>query len=170
MNMKTKLSLALLALALALPVAAAASSDEEAIEARAVEFAVAWNKHDPKAMAMLWAEDGDLINPFGRIARGRREIELLFADEHSTYTKDTMYTLDIRWIRMVKPDVAVATWDATISGMKTGDGSDMPPLEHMVTVVLVKREGKWWTLAARPMIPSPPPAPVPVDSPSPAGQ
>lgn len=170
MNSRRKLFLTLSALALVLPVAAAASSDEEAIEARAIEFAVAWNKHDPKAMAMLWAEDGDLINPFGRIARGRREIERLFADEHSTYTKGTMYTIDLKWIRMVKPDVAVATWDATISGMTTGDGSVMAPLEHMVTVVVVKRDGKWWTVAARPMIPSPPPAPVPADSPSPAGQ
>lgn len=162
--LKTMLvSLALLALAL--PSGAGASPDEEAIQARAMEFSAAWNKHDAKAMAMLWAEDGDLINPFGRTAKGRREIEQLFAEEHATITKGTTYSIQPKWIRMVKPDVAVATWDAVISGIKTADGSAMPPLEHMVTVVVVKRDGKWWTVAARPMIPSPPPIPTPAIEP-----
>src|SRR5438552_14053874 len=32
------------------------------IKARGDAFAAAWNKHDPKAMAALWAADGDLID------------------------------------------------------------------------------------------------------------
>jgi hypothetical protein len=32
-------------------------------------------------------------------------------------------------------------------------------------VVLVKKDGKWWTVAARPMIPAPPPLPTPATAP-----
>ena len=69
-------SLVLFALALAVPLGAAASpTDEETIKAQVMAFAAAWDKHDPKAMAAFWAEDGDLVNPFGEMAKSRTEVE-----------------------------------------------------------------------------------------------
>ena len=52
-------------------------------EVRAVEdaFVAAWNKHDTKALAAGWAPDGDLINPFGRWAKGRAEVEKLLGEQ-----------------------------------------------------------------------------------------
>ncbi|HEX9148245.1 MAG TPA: hypothetical protein VF958_03705, partial [Thermoanaerobaculia bacterium] len=61
-----------------LAVAASEKGGSEAqVRARSQEFAASWNRHDPKAMAGVWAADGDLINPFGRTAKGRNEIEKL---------------------------------------------------------------------------------------------
>jgi len=137
-------------------------SDEELIDARAMEFAAAWNEHDPNAMAMLWAEDGDFVNPFGRVARGREEVEKLFAADHTGIMKGTTYSMTLKWVNMVKPDVAVATWDGTVSGMRAPDGTALPALDHLVTVVTMKKDGKWWTVAARAMAPVPmAPAPMP---------
>ena len=51
--------------------AAADDTDTAAIHARTQEFLAAWNRHDAKEMAAVWAPDGDLVNPFGRAAKGR---------------------------------------------------------------------------------------------------
>ena len=54
-------------------------------------------------------------------------------------------------------DAAVLDWDSDIVGMKAPDGSDLPPFEHHVTVVLAKKDGSWWIVSARPVsyIPTP---------------
>ncbi len=154
-------SLVLFALALAVPLGAAASpTDEETIKAQVMAFAAAWDKHDPKAMAAFWAEDGDLVNPFGEMAKSRTEVEQLFGEQHAGMMKGTTYAVTMRGIRMVAPGVAVATWDGVIKGMTAADGSPLPLFDHLVTVVVVKKGGTWQTAAARAMVPAqvPPPA------------
>ena len=127
-------------------------TDEELIDTRAMEFVAAWNEHDPKAMAMLAAAPPDPINPG----------EKLFAADHAGIMKGTTYSMTLKWVNMLKPDVAVATWDGTVSGMKAPDGTALPPLDHFVTVVTMKKDGEWWTVAARAMAPVPmAPAPMP---------
>lgn len=84
---------------------------------RVQEFAAAWNRHDPKALAAFWAPDGDLINPFGRVAKGRAEVEKLFTDEHSAFMKGTTFTLTGMTVRLLAPNIAFTDWDVEISGM-----------------------------------------------------
>jgi len=134
---------------------------EDAIRRLSADFAAAWAKDDAKAMAALWAPDGDLINPWLRVAKGRVEIEKLFQDEHSAAMKGTTYGIKFDGVRFLGPDTAIAEWDSTISGMKGPDGSAMPPLPHHVTMVLQQKEGKWWIVAGRPMIAPPPPGAPP---------
>jgi uncharacterized protein (TIGR02246 family) len=149
----------LVGLALAPFVHADSAADEKALKARADEFLAAWDKDDAKGLAAIFAPDGDLINPFGRVARGRAEVEKLFADEHATFTKGTHYNLTSLSTRLIGTDAAVQDWDIELTGMKGPDGSAMPPLKHHVTVVFEKKGGKWWALAARPAVPVPPPGP-----------
>jgi uncharacterized protein (TIGR02246 family) len=151
-----------LVLVLSVPLGAGASpTDEETITARVMAFAAAWDKHDAKAMAALWAEDGDLVNPFGEMAKSRAEVEQLFADQHAGMMKGTTYKVAMRGIRMVSPGVAVATWDGVINGMTAADGSPFPPFDHLVTVVVVKKGGTWQAASARAMVPAQAPAPAP---------
>ena len=86
---------------------AMAAGDEEAIQKRLDEFVAAWNNHDAEAMAALWAPDGDLINPFGRVAKGRPEVEKLFIDEHASFTKGTTYKVTSSLVRVLGSEVAV---------------------------------------------------------------
>src|SRR5688500_6010127 len=60
----------------------AADDDIAGVKKQCAAFVDAWNAHDPKAMAALFAEDGDAINPHGRVATGRAEVEKMFTDEH----------------------------------------------------------------------------------------
>jgi uncharacterized protein (TIGR02246 family) len=133
------------------------AADEKALKARADEFVAAWDKGDAKGLAAIFAPEGDLINPFGRVAKGRAEVEKLFAEEHASFTKNTHYDIRSLETRLVGADAAVQDWDVEMTGMKGPDGSAMPPLKHHVTVVYAKKGGQWWAVAARPAVAVPPP-------------
>lgn len=134
---------------------------EKEVRAASDAFAAAWNKDDAKAMAAGWAPDGDLINPFGRWAKGRAEVEKLFTDEHTTFMKGTTYSISNYMARFPSPAVAVVDWDGEIVGMHAPDGKAMPVFKHHVVDVYAKKGNKWWLLAARATAYLPPPAAPP---------
>jgi len=136
----------------------AKDSREAAIRADEAAFAAAWNKHDAKAMAAFWAQDGDLINPQGRVAKGRAEIEKLFQDEHSKGLKQSTYKPGPLTVRFIEPDIAFAESDSEISGATNPDGTSAPTFKAHVNRLLLKKGGKWWIVAARPVIYPPAPA------------
>ena len=137
----------------------ALAEDAREKEVRSVEeaFVTAWNKHDPKAMAAGWAPDGDLINPFGRWAAGRAEVEKLFSDEHTTVMKGSTYSLNNFKARFPSPAIGYADWDGEITGMQSQDGAAIPPFKHHVAALFAKKAGHWWIVAARAMAFLPPP-------------
>ena len=144
--------LLLLALPAGVAETKAQTRDEAAIRKVFADFAEAWGRDDAKSMASHWTEDGDLINPPGRRANGRTEIEALFADEHATVFKGTHITFSEGTIHFVKRDVAVFTTDYEVPGAHGPSGNEMTA-KGIVTSVMVKKKGKWWTLSARPMVP-----------------
>jgi len=137
--------------------AAQGSSDEQALRARADEFVAAWSHHDAKGLAAIWAPDGDLINPFGRVAKGRKAIEALFVDEHAGMMKGTTFTIDSRETRMLDATTAIQDWEVTVGGMMPPGATAPMSLKHHVTVVCVKKNGSWWVAAARPVVYTPAP-------------
>lgn len=141
--------------------AAVAADAEAAARSQAAAFAAAWGRHDAKAMAAFFAEDGTLINPGGRLAVGRGEVERLFADEQSTFMAKT--TLDVRVARVdrVTGDVVLVLWDALLHGAIGPDGK-ASDVNHQVTVVERRTADGWEVVAARPVVYLPPP---PVASP-----
>ena len=130
----------------------AQAGDEAAIRKVFADFAEAWGRDDAKSMASYWAADGDLINPQGRRANGRAEVETLLASEHATAFKGTHITFSEGTIHFVKPGVAVFTTDYEVPGMHVRDGTEMTA-KGILTSVMVKKHGKWWTYSARPMVP-----------------
>ncbi len=138
-----------------------AQSDEEQIRARAQEFADAWNKHDPMAMAYLWSASGDLINPLGRKASGLTEIVRLFESEQKDAMKQSTFSISNVKVRFLDPTTAILDEDAEITGVANPDGTTVTMKPH-VTAVLTKSGGKWWIVAGRAFAflpPPPPPAP-----------
>jgi len=136
----------------------AQKSDEQMILDRAQEFADAWNKHDPTALAYLWSADGDLINPMGRRASGLTEIQRLFADEQSKAMKNTTYTINSMKVRFLNPQMAIIDQDAEVSGIAAPDGTTMTMKPHVVALVS-KSGGQWWLTSVRAYTFVPPPPP-----------
>ena len=129
------------------------AKDEEAIKKVFTDFGAAWAKDDAKGMASFWTEDGDLINPAGRVANGRAEVEKLFEDEHASTFKGTQITFSGGTVRFVKSGVAIYTVNWEVPGAHGPDGKEMT-LKGVVTSVMVKKNGKWWTLAVRAVTPA----------------
>ncbi len=133
------------------------TTDAEAIKKVFADFAAAWEKDDAKGMAAFWTEDGDLVNPAGRLGKGRAEVEKLLADEHAALFKGTRITFTTNGIRFIGRDVAIYDAAFEIVGAHGPDGGELPPQKGLVTSLLVKKGGQWRTVAARPMLPAPAP-------------
>ncbi len=125
------------------------SSDAQDIQSIAPGFAAAWSRHDAKALAAYWATDGDLLSPWTELIKGREEIEKHFADEFLDKMRDSTLQLTINNVRMIDPETALLDSDFVISGMSIGGVKADPFSDHAI-FLLVKREGKWLILDARP--------------------
>src|SRR6185369_8194120 len=87
------------------------SVKEKQVRATSDAWVAAWNRHDPKSMAAAWTPEGALINPFGRLATGRAEIEKLFTEAHATFMKGTTYSITNYKVRFPSPAIGVADYD-----------------------------------------------------------
>jgi uncharacterized protein (TIGR02246 family) len=161
--MKKVLMLAAMVVGLMATFATLARADQKeedaAIGKRHDEWCAAWNSHDAKAMAGFFVADGELINPFGRHAKGTAEIEKLFDDEQKGVMAGTTYSGTIEGIRYIG-DVAIVDVAGEVAGMKNPEGAAMPVFKHHVTWIARKVDGKWMAEGARAfvLIPAPKPA------------
>lgn len=136
--------------------ASAMPSIEMAVQRLASSFADAWNSHDPKALASFFAEDGDLINPAGRAAFGRKEIEALFADDHSKASSASVMSQTVTRVRMLTPEFVVTTNQCHLTGMRLPN-DQTTTVDAIATMVLKNEGGGWRIVSARPMVPVSPP-------------
>src|SRR6266496_2493924 len=124
-------------------VAADPQADEAAIrdvvQARQQQ---AWNQHDAKAYAALFAEDGDVVNVVGWWWRGRKEIESQLSDAFAFIFRESTLTITHVDIRFLRPKIAVAHTRWTMSGAKTPP-TIPEPREGIQTLVLQKVGGNW---------------------------
>ncbi len=127
---------------------------ESAAQTLASNFAAAWNRHDAKALADFFVEDGDLINPAGRVANGKREIEALFADEHSRQFKATQMTQTVDRVRVLTPEILIATNRCAITGMRNPATDEPMPAQNAIATFVLRRDaGALRIVCARPMMP-----------------
>jgi uncharacterized protein (TIGR02246 family) len=144
-----------------------APGDDEAVRARIDGFATAWNNHSASEMASFWSEDGDLINPSGRVAKGRAMVQALFTDEQAAGMKDSHFQVRVSGVRVIADGaVAVTDWDITLTN-KAPDGATTATREFHAASVLQKVKGTWMFESVRPYVfmpkddkpPMPPPPP-----------
>lgn len=121
----------------------------EEFQKLAKTFESAWNKHDVQALADLWADDGNLITPWTDEYTGKKEIEAHFAKEHTDNMKNSQIALKVEHVRLIDSDIAFVDADMTLSGMILAGESAAPLHDHAV-FLLVKKDGGWKILIARP--------------------
>jgi len=79
----------------------------------------AWNQHDAKAYAALFAEDGDLVNVVGWWWKGRTEIESKLTDAFAFVFRESTLTITQVDVRFLTSEIAVAHMRWTMSGART---------------------------------------------------
>lgn len=118
------------------------SADEAAIRENVKQMESGWNTKSGALFAKPFAEDADYVVINGMYIKGRKTIETGHQQIFDTIYKDTTVTLNVKQIRFLRPDVAVAHVNAHRAGPTkelTGDA--------FLTLVLTK-EKQGWTIAA----------------------
>lgn len=134
-----------------MPTTSATIGIDQEVKTRLDEFARYWNNHDPKGMAAIWRKDGDLINPFGRRATGRSEVERLFNDEHSAWMRNSNCSVEDLKTRTIGTNLVISEWDHYVRNVDTGD-PNLTTLNVHVTCLLEKQGDNWYVVVARPVI------------------
>jgi uncharacterized protein (TIGR02246 family) len=161
--MKTSRRVALAAVGLvaaagfALVSSAAEEGDAAGVRRSCEAIVNAWNKHDAKAIAAVFAEDADMIGPDGTLHSGRAAVEKAFASDHGgPMRQSTLYILK-EPVRFPTPDVAVSDATAEVRDVVGPDG-EKATVKVLVTNVWKRADGKWWVFASRARLLPPPPA------------
>jgi uncharacterized protein (TIGR02246 family) len=156
--------------AVSAPPSRGAARDQDEADIRRVQArqADAWNRHDARAYAELFAEHGDVVNVVGWWWKGRAEIESKLTAAFAFVFRDSTMTITDVEVRFLAPEVAVAHVRWTMTGARTPP--DIPePREGIQTQTLQKTAGKW-LIAAFQNTNAVPETPFPQGPPSPAPQ
>ncbi len=103
----------------------------------------AWNRHDAKSFASLFAEDADLTNWIGQGVTGRDAIEKTTSLSFATRFKTSHQTTENIKVRLIKPDVASVDIWWNMTGAVDGAGQPRPPRRGILSWVVTKEEGRW---------------------------
>jgi len=102
----------------------------------------AWNRHDAKAYAALFTEDGDLVNVVGWWWKGRPQIEQKLTDAYIFVFRESTLTVNEVQIKFLTPEIAVAHVRWSMVGARTPQG--LPePRQGIQTLTLRKQTSKW---------------------------
>ena len=123
------------------------AADEKAIKAVVQEFLDARDANDPKRLGAVLTADADQQQTSGERRSGRDAVvKGSLSTQQSTGGKRTIAVDSIRFVAV---DVALA--DGRYDSVGRADGSDL----HMLTSIVLRREGGAWKIAAiRNMVPS----------------
>jgi uncharacterized protein (TIGR02246 family) len=123
--------------------AADRSADEAAIRANIAKFVKAYNAGDAKAVAALFAPDGQVVDKQGNTTEGRdaiaRTFEGLFEESPGRRIE-----VSVESIHFIGAELAVE-----VGTTKETSAPAEPPEYDRYTVLHVKRDGKWQMALAR---------------------
>ncbi len=112
------------------------AADRAAIRAAADSYVAAYNRGDAKAVARLWSDKGQWVEPDGKAVEGRaaiqKEMEVMFATSKGVHLE----LLDFS-VRFVTPDVAVEEGKVCVT--RPGD----EPSDSTYIAIDHKQNGRW---------------------------
>jgi uncharacterized protein (TIGR02246 family) len=102
----------------------------------------AWNKHDAKAYAALFTEDGDCVNVVGWWWKGRAEIKKKLSDAYTFVFKESVLTFKDVDVKFLSPDIAIVHTRWTMTGARTPKGIPEPQ-QGIQTMTVQKQSSQW---------------------------
>ncbi len=117
-------------------------TDDHAIRAVMDRFMEAWNHHDAKAFAAVFAEDADFTNVRGMGASGRAKIESFHAPVFaSIFSQSHLEYADIK-TRFLRPDLAAVDVGWKMTGAMDPQGN-LRDRNGLLNFVMEKNAGRW---------------------------
>ena len=121
-------------------------TDQQAIVAVMDRFVGAWNQHDAKAFAAVFAEDADFTNWRGEGVSGRSKIEEFHAPIFATIFKNSHQSYTAIKTRFIRPDVAAVDVHWQMTGATDAQGNPRPDRQGLLNFVMAKNAGEWQIL------------------------
>ena len=118
------------------------SADEAAIRQSIKDLEDGWNTKSGALFAKLFAEDADYVVINGIHIKGRAVIESQHERIFATIFKDTTIKLEVKQVRFLRPDVAVAN----VSGHR--DSTNKGLIQDAIITVVMTKDRQGWTIAA----------------------
>lgn len=153
--MNRVLAVSAVALALGAGIARAKPPDPQAqnvdpaLRQSIAQFNEAFNRGDARAVASFWAQDGTLINPAGREARGPAEVARVFGEDSKSILGGSTSVFTIRSVRQLSPDTVFLDLEHTLNDYHAPDGTVGTKHQH-VAMVARKQGDTWKALDVRP--------------------
>lgn len=121
-----------------------------------------WANRDAENLAMLWAEQGDLVHPDGSIEKTRPNIYLNRREQfRAPEYKSARYSLAFGIIRCINTTTAVVDARWTLRDVTDASGNTLPTSDGAATLVLQRNGDDWPIEAYRYHVkPGTPPAPI----------
>ncbi len=113
------------------------------IDGLAAKLAEAWNRHDARALAAIFAEDADFTNVFGVAVKGRAGIEGLHAPIFQNMFRDSHLTVTQTRIRLMRPDIAAVDVKWTMTGARDPHGNPWPEREGLLNWIATRHGDRW---------------------------
>jgi len=126
----------------------------KSVRAMTDQFVQNWNKHDTAALAALWTEDGDHMEPDGRTVTGPKEIKRLFDIEHGSVFKNSELNLVVENVRMAGSSAAIADGTYELFGATDPAGNEIGTRTGYFFFVVEKDGDGWRVDASRLMLPT----------------
>jgi uncharacterized protein (TIGR02246 family) len=121
----------------------ASGADSAGIKKTLDAWTVAFNSHDPHAIALNFAEDADFTNMRGMSRHGRKDIEEFLGTRFAVILKDAHRTDTLKRIRLLAPDVAFVDADWEMTGSRTPEGKENSTRKGLLMLVMTKQSGQW---------------------------
>ena len=118
---------------------------EQAITEVLERFTEAWNTHDAKAYADLFAENADFTNVFGQSFHGRETIEAQHAKIFASMFKDSRITSMYSTVRSIDQLFASVDVIWTMSGAVDMKGNSWADRKGLMSLVM-KFENEVWSI------------------------
>ena len=118
---------------------------EQAITEVLERFTEAWNTHDAKAYADLFAENADFTNVFGQSFHGRETIEAQHAKIFASMFKDSRITSMHSTVRLIDQLFASVDVIWTMSGAVDMKGNSWADRKGLMSLVM-KSENEVWSI------------------------
>lgn len=109
----------------------------------ATGYTTAWNVHDMNALASLFSDNAEFINPLGTMSTGRAAVEAEHTQRHQGMFATSKMTMDTSSVRFITPEIAVVHFQWTVTGATDPKGAAVPPFHGLTTLVTSRSDSKW---------------------------
>jgi uncharacterized protein (TIGR02246 family) len=111
-------------------------------------YDAAWNAGDVEALIALFSPDAVVVNPLGKIARGRAEIQCVLEQFLAGAARGSRHTSTVSSIDFITDEVAIVDGEAQLEGVSDA-ALRQSVLAHNFTDVMVKIDGNWFIAHVR---------------------